>query len=170
VLLGGAAALVVAAYVAVSRRDVDGTAEVAALVVLAAGWWQAAPGTTSAPQEERNPLAVGAALQLAALFQAVLFAVHAVRSHFGDLGLVASGALLGLTDVDALVIAMTRSAARGAQLVPMAQAIALGVLANGTLKLLLALVLGARDFRRRAGIDLALPLAAGATVLGLVAS
>ncbi len=37
VLVGGAAALVVVAYAAASRRDVDGTTEVAALVVLAAG-------------------------------------------------------------------------------------------------------------------------------------
>ena len=36
-LLAGGAALVVAAYVAASRIDVDGTTEVAALVVLAAG-------------------------------------------------------------------------------------------------------------------------------------
>lgn len=36
-LVGGAAALVVVAYGAASRRDVDGTTEVAALVVLAAG-------------------------------------------------------------------------------------------------------------------------------------
>ena len=37
VLLVGATALVVAAYVGASRRDVDGTTEVAALVVLSAG-------------------------------------------------------------------------------------------------------------------------------------
>jgi len=37
VLLGGSAALVVAAYAAASRVDVDGTTEVAAIVVLAAG-------------------------------------------------------------------------------------------------------------------------------------
>ena len=37
VLLSGAAALVVVAYVAASRRSVDGTTEVAALVVLSAG-------------------------------------------------------------------------------------------------------------------------------------
>jgi len=37
VLAGGAAALVVAAYVAGSRRDVDGTTEVAALVAIGAG-------------------------------------------------------------------------------------------------------------------------------------
>src|SRR6187431_3116831 len=36
-LVGGAVALVVVAYAAASRRDVDGTTEVAALVVLAAG-------------------------------------------------------------------------------------------------------------------------------------
>jgi hypothetical protein len=38
VLLGGATALVVAAYVAISRRHIDGTTEVAAFVVLAAGF------------------------------------------------------------------------------------------------------------------------------------
>lgn len=38
VLLAAAACIVVAAYAAASRRDVDGTTEVAALVVLAAGW------------------------------------------------------------------------------------------------------------------------------------
>ena len=37
VLLGGSAALVVAAYAAASRVDIDGTTEVAAIVVLAAG-------------------------------------------------------------------------------------------------------------------------------------
>jgi uncharacterized membrane protein (DUF4010 family) len=38
VLLGGAALLIAAAYIGASRRDVDGTTEVAALVVLAAGF------------------------------------------------------------------------------------------------------------------------------------
>lgn len=37
ILLAGAVAVVVAAYIAGSRRDVDGTTEVAALVVIAAG-------------------------------------------------------------------------------------------------------------------------------------
>ncbi|HUF47099.1 MAG TPA: MgtC/SapB family protein, partial [Vicinamibacterales bacterium] len=37
ILLAGAAALVVAAYVAASRHDVEGTTEVAAFVVLSAG-------------------------------------------------------------------------------------------------------------------------------------
>src|SRR5688500_14688338 len=37
VLLAGAVAITVAAYAASSRRDIDGTTEVAALVVMAAG-------------------------------------------------------------------------------------------------------------------------------------
>ena len=63
------------------------------------------------PRQERpevsrlqNPLQFGAALQMAALFQAVLFAVEAVRTTWGDVGLVVSGAILGLADVDALMI------------------------------------------------------------------
>ena len=37
ILFGGAVAIIAAAYVAASRQDVDGTTEVAALVVVAAG-------------------------------------------------------------------------------------------------------------------------------------
>jgi MgtC family protein len=40
VLLAGASALVVAAYLAASRRVIDGTTEVAALVVLSPESWQ----------------------------------------------------------------------------------------------------------------------------------
>jgi uncharacterized membrane protein (DUF4010 family) len=53
VFLAGAGALVVVAYLAASRRDVDGTTEVAAFVVMAAavlagaGWPAAASGITS---------------------------------------------------------------------------------------------------------------------------
>ena len=72
------------------------------------------------PRQERpevstlqNPLQFGAALQMAALFQAVLFAVEAVRTTWGDVGLVVSGAILGLADVDALMISMAHTAATG---------------------------------------------------------
>ena len=47
-----------------------------------------------------NPLQLMSALQMAVMFQVVLFAVHAVRSHWGESGLLWSGAVLGLTDVE----------------------------------------------------------------------
>ena len=58
----------------------------------------------------KNPLQFGAALQMAMLFQVVLFLVEGVRAAWGDVGLVVSGAILGLADVDALMISMARTA------------------------------------------------------------
>ena len=49
---------------------------------------------------------------MAALFQLVLFAVGALGRAFGDSGLLVSGAVLGLTDVDALTISMTTTHCR----------------------------------------------------------
>lgn len=142
----------------------------AAAALLFCWRWRTDPGTPSAPPRQRNPLALGAAVRLAALFQAVLFAVHAVRRLFGEIGVVASGTLLGLTDVDALVIAMARSAGDAVRIQAAAQAIALGVVANGALKLALALWLGAPAFRRRAGLDLAVPLLLGLAALAVQAA
>ena len=46
---------------------------------------------------------------MALLFQVVLYAVFHLRQWVGDAGLLASGFVLGLTDVDALTLSMTRS-------------------------------------------------------------
>lgn len=53
------------------------------------------------------------AIELALLFQVVLYVVHYVRQWVGDAGLMATGFVLGLTDVDALTLSMTRSVATG---------------------------------------------------------
>ena len=75
-------------------------------VTLAAAWRKT--GAPELPPERPdNPLQIGPALQMTALFQLVLFGVAAVGRTLGDRGVLASGALLGLTDVDALTISMT---------------------------------------------------------------
>ncbi|HKQ18666.1 MAG TPA: DUF4010 domain-containing protein, partial [Candidatus Eisenbacteria bacterium] len=94
------------------------------------------------PGAPTNPLGLQTALQLAGLFQVVLFAVHGAREIWGDLGLVVSGAILGLTDMDALTISMARTAAEPTMLLVAAQAIAMGVLSNTLFKLAIALVVG----------------------------
>jgi uncharacterized membrane protein (DUF4010 family) len=95
-----------------------------------------------------NPLQLISALQMAVVFQVVLSAVHAVRLHWGETGLLWSGAVLGLTDVDALTISMARSAEGGISIPVAAQAIAIGVLSNTILKLLLEAVIGRGRFQR----------------------
>ena len=95
-----------------------------------------------------NPLQIMSALQVAVLFQVVLFAVHAIRSHWGETGLLFSGAVLGFTDVDALTISMAKSAEGQIPIPVAAEAIAIGILSNTILKLLLAAAVGRGRFRR----------------------
>ena len=100
-------------------------------------------------------------------FQVVLFAVALVRGWFGEGGLLATGAVLGLTDVDALTISMTRSASTGIPPDTAARAIAIGIVANSAMKATIAGVLGDRGFAARTGGVLA---AMAAAVVGVAAS
>jgi uncharacterized membrane protein (DUF4010 family) len=85
---------------------------------------------------------------MAALFQLVLFAVAAAGRAFGDTGLLVSGAMLGLTDVDALTISMTTTSISTNAPGVAAEAIAIGIVANCVMKIGLAVVLGTPQFRR----------------------
>ena len=118
-------------------------------------------GGTEPEVPGRNPLQLGAALQMAALFQAVLMLVHLARVTQGAAGVYASAAVLGLTDVDALTLSMARDVARATSLETAAMAIAIGVLANTLLKAGIALVFGAATFRLVTAGALALMVVAG---------
>jgi uncharacterized membrane protein (DUF4010 family) len=118
----------------------------------------------------QNPLQLGAALQMAVLFQVVLMAVHAARDLWGESGVFTSAAVLGLTDVDALTVSMARGVARTVSPSVAATAIAIGVLANTGMKLALTLFLGSRRFRAIAGSALLLMLMALAAGLALRAT
>ena len=103
----------------------------------------------------RNPLQLGTALQMAAIFQVVLIALHEVRARFGDAGLQGSAVLLGLTDVDALTASMATQAGQGLDPTLAAGAIAIGALANTGLKLAMAVAIGRGAFRWRVAAGLA---------------
>ncbi len=98
-------------------------------------------------QPPPNPLQVVNALQMALLFQLVLFGVYTVRAHWGGTGLLLSGAVLGFTDVDALTISMARSVDAEIPLKVAAEAVAIGIFSNTILKLLLGVLVGRGRFR-----------------------
>ena len=77
-----------------------------------------------------------------------------------------SGAVLGLTDVDALTISMAKSGATGTSPAVAAKAIAIGILANCLLKLSLALF-GTAPFRRVTSAALTTMAVAIAVALGM---
>jgi len=119
-------------------------------------------------QPPANPLKVVSALQMALVFQVVLFAVYLVRSHWGDVGMLWSGAILGFADVDALTISMAKSAEGHIPVVVAARAITIGVLSNTVLKMLLAISVGAKRFRTLAAAWLAAIAAATAASLAIL--
>lgn len=116
-----------------------------ALVAAAVALRGLRAATPTPPSVRDNPLRVSAALQMAVLFQLVLFAVEWARQLFGDAGLYGSAAALGLTDVDALTLSMARRGSDGADVA--ARAIVVGILANTLLKGAAAAVLGTGRFR-----------------------
>jgi uncharacterized membrane protein (DUF4010 family) len=110
---------------------------------------------SDAVEPTKNPLQVREAVQMAILFQIVLAGVDLMRRFWGDSGVIASGAILGLTDMDALTISMARGASSGIPLEVAARAVAVGLLANTLLKMSVTLAVGRARFRRLAGVSLA---------------
>lgn len=130
---------------------------VPALIGAGLMWTGLRARTGRAPQvpADKNPLQIGAALQMAVLFQIVLFAVAFAKQRFGEQGLYASAAVLGLADVDALTVSMARVTTSAESSAPVAAtALIIGVLANTIVKLGLATILGRGRFRLLAVIGL----------------
>ena len=108
------------------------------------------------PTGNESPLRLGSAIKMTVAFQLVLWAVAWVRAHYGQTEILASAALLGLTDMDALTVSMTKLGADAGMVSLAALAIAVGVVSNTALKLGLVLVLGSPRMRRFGGIGLAI--------------
>ena len=130
---------------------------VAGAIAIAYAWFRRPQGD-GAPRLPENPLRLGAAIQMALLFQIVLWVLQALRDRLGGGGMLASAALLGLTDMDALTFSLTELAGRtvpgdGPTSALTAQAAArgllVGMLANTAFKAAVAAAIGASAFRVR---------------------
>ncbi len=126
-----------------------------------------AAGPARNPDED-NPLQFRAAVQMALLFQTVIFVMAAMKNAISTTGLFGSAAVLGLTDVDALTLSMSRAATSGTPVAIAAQAITIGIFANTLVKLGLVLGLGRGKYRLRAGLGLLLIAAALAAAIAFI--
>jgi len=137
---------------------------IAAAIAVGIAWRsRRASKTDAAPL--KNPLQLLSAIEMAALFQVVLFAVYYMRQWVGDAGLLASGFVLGLTDVDALTLSMTRSVETGTTIELACRAITMGIVANSIMKAVIAAVIGHRRFAWQTGASLVAVAAAGAAAI-----
>jgi uncharacterized membrane protein (DUF4010 family) len=137
------------------------------VIALALAWRSLRLSEAESPQPS-NPLQFRNAIEMAVLFQVVLFAVFYLRRWIGEGGLMAGGFVLGLTDVDALTLSMTRSVASGTSILAASRAIAIGIVANSLLKAAIAITAGHGRFRIQAAGSLIAMAAAGAAALALL--
>ncbi len=142
----------------------------AAGVVLILLAWRSLRSTapSESPPGPQNPLQLRSAIQMAVAFQVVLFLLAIMRHQFGESGVMASAAVLGLTDMDALTFGMNRLAESSDLIGLAARAITLGVIVNSLFKGALAVILGVRRFRWLVLAGLAAQAVAGVAGLWLL--
>ena len=99
---------------------------------------------------------------MALAFQVVLTILNLFQERFGDSGILASAALAGLTDLDAITFGMSQLAESAAMVSVAAQALILAAMVNTVFKTALALVLGSPAYRRLAVPGLFVVALAGA--------
>lgn len=128
------------------------------------GWSSRDEKGTNGSVDNVNPLNLGAALRMGVAFQVAMVVITLVQRAWGTAGVYTTAAILGLTDMDALTVAMSRPEA-SLQVNTAARAIAIGILLNTLLKLALAVGLGRLTFRRRAAVGLVSLAAASAVGL-----
>ena len=118
-------------------------------------FWSAwrSEGSAVPEQSRGSPLRLVLAIQMALAFQLSMLAIEYVRAHWALPGLYATAAFLGLTDVDALTVSMSRAPENLAADIA-ARAIAVGILANSLFKSLMAATLGSAAFRWRTAAGL----------------
>jgi uncharacterized membrane protein (DUF4010 family) len=136
-----------------------------AVLAYALGGRRTAREEDPAVPVEKNPLRLDSAIKMTVGFQLVLFAIAFVQQRFGEAGIITTAGLVGLTDVDALTLSMAKLGQQAGFLEIAARAVAVGLIANTALKLVLAVALGERTFRRSAGLGLALLTVASAAGL-----
>jgi uncharacterized membrane protein (DUF4010 family) len=128
-------------------------------------WGEAQTATET--DEIRNPLRLRSAIKMALALQASLMLISWVSSTVGPSGVLASAALLGLTDVDALTLSMNRLGTTPELVRLSARAVAIGVLGNSVMKIGLVLTLGGAGYRRLAALGLIAMSAIGVGALWL---
>ena len=134
-------------------------------IIAVALAWRSLRGSKADAAALKNPLQLLSAIEMALLFQVVLFVVFYMRQWVGDTGLLVSGFVLGLTDVDALTLSMARSVNGGTTIEMACRAITMGIVANSIMKAMIAGVIGKGRFAWQAGASLAAVAAAGAAAV-----
>ena len=110
-----------------------------------------------------NPFELHEAIKFGLFFGVVVVLARVAQVYFGNAGLYLASAIAGLTDVDAITLAMADLAKADASSLQLgARAIVIGVLANTVTKSAMAIGLGSVELRH-----IMLPVAVGLLATGV---
>jgi uncharacterized membrane protein (DUF4010 family) len=116
-----------------------------------------------------NPLELGTAAMFALLFVAVSLATVLVKSQFGNSGIYALAAIVGISDVDPFVLNLAQGGVAGVENVALAAAILIAASSNNILKAAYAAgFAGGRATAASAAALVVLALAGCAAAYGLI--
>jgi uncharacterized membrane protein (DUF4010 family) len=114
----------------------------------------------------RNPLELAAAIQFGVLLAIVMLLVKGLRAYWaGDLGIYLLATLTGISDVDAITVAIARLTPGELTLTVAAQAIVLAAVTNTLVKILIARSFGTAGLVRRVLLALGVALTLGLLAL-----
>lgn len=141
-------------------------------VSLGACWWlwrRRRVAERGEVKPGQNPFELDEAVKFGVLFGVVVFVARAAEVYLGENGLYLAAGIAGLTDVDAITLAMADLARNEAQSLEIAaRAIVVAALANTLVKSAIAASLGSAELRRVTLPVSGLLFAAGALAAALI--
>jgi uncharacterized membrane protein (DUF4010 family) len=112
----------------------------------------------------QNPLELSSAMGFAAILMVIILLSHVLHDWLGSAGLFILAAVSGITDVDAVSLAMARQAGSGIPLQDAAIAITIAAAVNSMVKGTMAFSIGGRQMMLRVLLPLVLAVSGGVLV------
>jgi uncharacterized membrane protein (DUF4010 family) len=117
--------------------------------------------------EVKDPFKIVPALKFGVFFAAVLLVSKLASTYFGDAGAYAASIVAGLADVDAITLTMSTLAKSSLDPRAAVVAITLAAMANTLVKLLIAYLMGTREFGNKVAV-IFLPIMAAGILVALI--
>ncbi len=118
--------------------------------------------------KQKNPLALQSAVFFGLVLAMIMLLSHALSDWFGDAGTLILSALSGITDVDAISLALARQSTQTLSLSTAALGIVIAASVNTLVKMGMVVVLGDKSLARRIAPAMLLSVLTGAAVFILM--
>ncbi len=118
--------------------------------------------------KQKNPLALQSAVFFGLVLAMIMLLSHALSDWFGDAGTLILSALSGITDVDAISLALARQSSQTLSLSTAALGIVIAASVNTLVKMGMVVVLGDKSLARRIAPAMLLSVLTGAAVFVLM--